>query len=339
MVYTEFGEIKSLEKEWNAMYVENATLYTPFQSYHSNSIYDKVFNLDGIRLLCKKRYYLVQEGNNKVIIPLIVNRLKKNVRDFATYSPIDYYDLISNTNDVIFLRRALALVLSQYNNYSICISRYSDKSLLKNIFFERIEENKELCAKIILSDTYDAYFSSLSKHQRQNIRTAYNKIKKNNINYYLKEYSGSVIPSSIWQDCQKMYEDRCNVKDGTVLKWFHNRYKRRSNPVNKIIREIDNNRTFVLFFEDKPVAFMSGFFNNDLTVFYVPRLSCNNMYSKYDTGIVLLNEVIKQFYILGIHCIDLTRGGEPYKFSMGGIPHFVFSIKVDAPSLIKALTI
>ena len=63
---------------------------------------------------------------------------------------------------------------------------------------------------------------------------------------------------------------------------------------------------------------MIGLYNEKHNVVYVPRLSCNIKYLRYDPGILMLNESIKILLNEGIRIIDLTRGDEPYKFAMGG---------------------
>lgn len=85
-----------------------------------------------------------------------------------------------------------------------------------------------------------------------------------------------------------------------------------------LVRKGDN-VVFVLYIENDPAAYMVCFYDEHRPIVYVPRLSANVEYLKYDAGILLLNESIKHLLAEGISVVDLTRGDEPYKYAMGGV--------------------
>ena len=52
------------------------------------------------------------------------------------------------------------------------------------------EDDVENVAVLLEEETYDDYFSSLTKHAKQNIRTAYNRMSTDQKSYECKLYGG-----------------------------------------------------------------------------------------------------------------------------------------------------
>lgn len=197
---------------------------------------------------------------------------------------------------------------------------------------------KEICVQINLpSKTYEDYYQSLSKHQRQNIRTAYNKLEKKGIKYHIEEYnaSNSVSPT-IAKKCQIMYEERCDRKNSYLnFRKLRTIWRRKSNFVNDLVLSASKRHMFILFFHKIPVAFTGGYDDDNSHVYYVPRLSTNEKYLEYSAGIILVNEIVKILINNKFSVLDLTRGTEPYKYAMGGEEHFAFNIKCKVNRLNK----
>ena len=240
-------------------------------------------------------------------------------------------DIITDVRDKEYLRDVFNECLKNWGNYTVKFSHYRQDGALYSIIGGQCDEQKETCVNILIGKmTYGDYFSSLSKHQRQNVRTAYNRIKKEEIKWRLCQYnSENIISASDKEVCQSMYEDRCNNKMNTygffnVLK---SKVRRKSNFVNRAIVDLKTSSTFVLYINEYPAAYAGGYFDETYKKFYVPRLSINNRYRGYSPGIILVNEMIKVLIESGVEVLDLTRGTEPYKYAMGGVEHYTYCLK------------
>lgn len=311
-----------LRNKWLELYQKG--LYTPFQAWRLNLVWFLVFGLKGTRRKFKPLfYYFHDEENtgNECIIPVLVNKKQKILANYSQFGPIDYYDIICGKSDKDFLGGCLELLFEHFSGYSMHFENVNEHSVLFGLLdgFERITAP---CVRIEFgSSSYEDYFGGLSKHQRQNIRTAYNRLQKTGLSYATVKYdAANTIPRDVENKCAKIYEGRCAMKNGKktgVLGKIVAVKERLTNLVNLLVRE-KGNAVFVFFVENEPTAYLVCFYDAHRPVVYVPRLSANIDYLKYDPGILLLNEAIKILLAEGISVVDLTRGDEPYKFSMGG---------------------
>jgi predicted N-acyltransferase len=213
-----------------------------------------------------------------------------------------------------------------YPDYEICFGNINQDSLLFSALKGDSFRPQTICAKIeFASSSYDEYFKSLSKHQRQNIRTGYNKLSREEITWRIEKFdAANPMPRGVWKQCLRMYNERCNMKNKRAngLKRYWVEWKNSQvDLMNILIRKWNRVVSFVMFMDEQPVAYMSGMYNNQHDTFYVPRLSCSNSFLRYDTGILMLNESIKLLLADGVRTIDLTRGDEHYKFAMGAVAH------------------
>lgn len=320
-----------LRKLWEQLYA--AGEYSPFQSWISNWWYYVTYGLKGTRRKWQPRFLLMEEGDKQCIIAIAVNEKQKKVIDFSVGGPIDYYDVISSTKDIAFVKACVDKLKELYAGYEISLNNVNEKSLLINALPKEAIVDEVSCVKIVFdSEKYEDYYQSLSKHQRQNIRTGYNKLGREGIAWRIEKYDTThKMPNSVWLKCLKMYEERCRIKKkrgrGLILRiadWKN----RQINLVNILVRRWDRAASFVLYFNNEPVAYMSGIYSENSHTFYVPRLSCNNQYLRYDAGILMLNEAIKILLAEGVKVVDLTRGDEPYKLAMGGIIHMDYTYKI-----------
>lgn len=335
MTVKTFSNPKSLQDIWNNIY-EKDEHATPFMSYNAQVYYYKVFKFQRFRFIRKPCYFCVEDGGNRHLI-LACSKFKNTLYDITDLSPIDYFDIITDTHDEKFIKKALYeiwkssgcshLKLYHANSYGNFVSS-----------FPEIKNGKlEICVEIkFQSKFYDDYYSGLSKHQRQNLRTAYNRLNKEDIPFKIVKYSkDNIIDKNVYKQCQLMYEKRCDNKNNPKLAKIRNFMHRFNNPVNGMLKCSTGKTIFVLYFFHNPVAYMAGFLSEDKKTYYVPRLSTNNCYLKYSTGIIMLNESIKILLNEGVTRIDLTRGNEQYKYAMGGTEHYDYQYDLNLDRLEK----
>lgn len=321
MMIRKFSRPQYLKEEWNNIYSKGINL-TAFQNYDTAVMFHSAFHFEKSRIFLKDVYYYAESDNDRMILPLAEDTLHKKLYTNTYFSSLDYYDVITDSTNMSFVKDVLEQIFSNYKGYTFFYKYVNQNSTLCNLF--KNPEAKEICVKINLhGKTYDNYYSGLSKHQRQNIRTAYNKLRKNNISFHLEKYCQKhPIDSNAYEQCMKMYEDRCYGKNHPKLSAIRNIVHRRGNIVYRMVKDETESLIYVLFFGNEPVAWMGGALNLARTTYYIPRLSTNNEWLSYSTGIILVNETIKDLINNGVSTMDLTRGNEPYKYAMGGEEHY-----------------
>lgn len=332
-----------LKDTWEVLYASSAHC-TPFQSYNTNESYYLVYSLKGSHRKYKPIFVLHEDGENKCIIPLLVGKATKIVRNFSSFGPIDYYNVIASSYEISYLQQVLREVLALYSDYELIFENIPEHSALCGAL-KNIQAHPEICVMILLDrfDSADSYFQSLSKHQRQNIRTAYNRLKRDNMSYSISVYDKQhPMPYSLRSQYKAIYADRYEAKNHLEhLHWFKKKLmrvvRRIQDPLDDIIARDRNHAIYVLSLNNNPVAFMAGFYNRAHDTFYVPRLTYDMKYVAYDAGILLVYEVIKLLKSENVACLDLTRGDEPYKYAMGGEEHYNYTFIAKEGEILKGI--
>lgn len=306
--------IISLRKEWNEICSVNHQIL-PTQHYDYYRYLWMIFCWKNLLTHWNIVFYNIDDGNNRCIIPLAVNNKRKKIKGISYFGRLDYEDIISFSCEPSFIHQCLRVVLSQYMGYHIFVNNIYENgqlfcALKKHLSFDRN------CVAIELPDSYEEYIDGLSKHQRQNIRTSYNRLQHDDIDIQLLTFDSSHhIPNHLWKLCLKIYERRGQESGNTLQLWW----KRSQNAFSHILHNVEGHRIYVLMHKNTPIAYMAGMVKNNC--FYVPRLSHELNYNKYSPGIVLICETVKVLIAEGIHTLDLMRGEEPYKLVMGGNIH------------------
>lgn len=179
--------------------------------------------------------------------------------------------------------------------------------------------------KIDFGTDYEMYFSSLGKHARQNLRTAYNRLHRDGKNGAFEFWSSCGLGQDLtsrWgrkvlAECMTVYRRR-------QLNRYHN-----SGLVYRLMQTFcdvttsalpgENGFLTVERIDGRIAGFMVGFIDSRNSGLKVPRLAIEDVFSFYSPGLILLNETVK--WLLSnssLRQIDLCRGTEKYKFDMGG---------------------
>lgn len=267
-------------------------------------------------------FFYFKDCEDECIIPLVENKHRHEIMTLSIFGELDYDDIISNTNDLDFLSNCFNVIIEHYRGFTFQIENVRSDSLFYSIAGQYDSERKP-CVAIPLPVSFDLYISGVSKHQQQNIRTTFNRLKRENFDYFLECYdSDNEIHSSLWNECQLFYEQRYwNYKTDSTKR----RDRRRSILYNQL-NSIEVHRVFVLFHKSTPIAYMAGWSDLNRKSYLVPRLCINGKYSHFSPGIILLVEVIKKLIIEQYEILDLMLGDEQYKLSMGGVVHYTHKI-------------
>lgn len=322
MTIKEYNNIHLLKKEWDRIYRESERITNPFQSFTPNKIYHNVFHLSIRRLLLQPRFIYAQDGESEVIFPIIVDRRRKKITEFA---PLDYFDVLclGSTSLIPF---ALRWIKNRYPGFEMVFSRVNQSSTLSSVSLDAIQTRAEKCVWIpFKGESYDDYYLSLAKHQRQNLRTAYNRLDKENISFSLAEFTANSLPRKLKRECEALYEKRKEAKNAprSAIKQL---YTRITKPAFRIMTEIESGAFFLLYLNNRPAAVMAGAYTKEKDVFIVPVLFSNGELLRYSPGILLVNEVAKKLIKKGVRNLDLARGEEPYKYAMGGTTHLNYTL-------------
>lgn len=324
------GDVRQIRSLWEKIYMQGMS--SPYQSYRAQLIYQQHFYFYYKSWNCFYKYVVLEDKDNAAILPIMIDRGNKTICCFFRLSNAAYFDMLILKPDAKVVSLLMDVVQQRYPKYRMSFAKLLSNSSLYYYFKSKGQTlNPTTCVAIHFnSNDYSEYYSSLSKHQRQNVRTAYNKLGKDGISFRIVKYSK--LPAGLWQKCIRMYEQRMLGHWGgreslysTVRIGFSLLRKRYENPMNYVIRHTDDKAWFVLFFGDEPVAYMAGLYTYDHESFIVPKLSVSEKYLSYSPGIVMLNESIKLLLNEGVCVCDLATGDEPYKYAMGGVEHYTYS--------------
>lgn len=282
-------------------------------------------------LKCKSgiKIYEVKECNNTVLIALF-RKLGSKLSVVGSEERFDFVDFIYGDIDTQTLYNALVslfLFLKEEIGIKEIEIKYLDvESKTYNVINDISSKQKEI--KISFSNVlnenldisfrdYDQYLSSLSKNTRQNIRTAYNRLKKDNYEHELKMVSFKYEHDEfikIHKMCLNLYKKRLKKQYNCgVLALIMKKY-------DYVSKGIMNDLGYIsaLNFNGRIVAFMEGFIDKKNKSILIPRLAIDEQFKFYSPGIVLLNETIKQMYSnKEYNFLNLLRGNEKYKIAMG----------------------
>ncbi len=189
-------------------------------------------------------------------------------------------------------------------------------------------QSKSVCIELNSSD-YGAWFASLGKHVRQNVRTAYNRMLRDGHNFKHEFYSVSGLGADINSRLGVNILGRCR---SVYRRRQENRYRHYRGLKHRLVLNYFNYTSLsvpgksgfisVLYIDDQVAAFMEGYVSFSKDTLYIPRLAMDDQFSWYSPGLILVNETAKFLYNART-CdqsvkIDLSRGTEKYKLDMGG---------------------
>ena len=192
------------------------------------------------------------------------------------------------------------------------------------------EQAATVCVGIPVPADFDTHFASLSSSNRQNIRTAYNRLNRDGKSYAIKVFDnveslGAVERGQIMDIYMKRlfskYKQRGAVK--TAIKRFV--YEHIKHDTHSLF-SLANTFHAILYIDGEAAAFLSGFTDHGRSTIVVPRLAVDIDYKFYSPGYILLCETLKHLSADGtIRLLDLSRGDEKYKLDLGGKKYYTHS--------------
>lgn len=318
---------------WESLYRGNPAL-SAYQSPDFVAQYLKTARLGKRRAVLRSEILRFDLEGGQIICPLAIDGRRKEVFLLGDFSAVGYCDLIYGA-DVTDeqLDAAIAGLQGRYPGYTLKFNKVNESSALCGYLGRRGDSLAQSeCVCVSLGSDYDAYYKALSKNARQNIRTAYNRMNRDGKAFDFQIVQGTDrLTKKQKDDIIRVYCTRMKDKFGSEVLPYPIMYtaQRYFNPIVRSLNTLDNQFHALLYIDGELAAFLSGLRNGDGKRIVVPRLSMNGKFDFYDPGIVLLKETAE--YLCREYPdteLDLSRGNEKYKYTMGGKPHYNHSFVI-----------
>lgn len=308
----------------------NNSKLTYCQTYQWNLQIYKYWEEKEIRkaVIGKFEYYKVTDDNEvKIIAPLCLRNNEAYI--IGKGCGQNYYDFVygENLEEKYVYKLMVYLKNKGINIIHIPLIRSESdlcKILLKpNNIFKIDKKNSCVVNMKFDFDDYDSYFKSLSKSTRQNIRTAYNRLRKDDIDYKVNVEEKKISETRA-KELMNFYVRRhsldlnnCCLKEKIIQKarrfilgkWDNNKVV-----FNSMINN-DNHRLYSIYIEGNLAAYYYGLVYPENKISF-KHVAINDDYKKYSPGMILANEIIKlenkRFKVF-----DFTTGRENYKYKLG----------------------
>lgn len=264
-------------------------------------------------------FYVVFDENDPLIIaPVFVK--KKIVTVAGTDEFFDYVDLFYR-GDIKKERlkdafESLMFFFSEYGASTIRWNYVPEESISREFLLDLKCEYKQTDNTEIAFLKNEDYLSRLSKSTKQNLRTAENRLKRENKTFKLLSNLCQPLPDEILHECIDIYCERQREKYGKGL--FNQLLIKTFNYSTEMLRK-QKGVIITLMIDGNVAAFMFGYINHIRKSYEVPKLAISDRYAFYSPGMILVNRSIQLFTdTTDIRFLDLCRGTEQYKLKMGG---------------------
>lgn len=332
------SSMKSIMPQWQSLYDSNQDLL-PFSSYE----YCKREKVQYLGYLVSKMewpvFFLFSEkvtGRPLMLAPLTYSLKRRCWQTFGNITGCAAVDFLYPSDMYEETMRTCLGMLLEYCG-KIRFSRFDAGSLALKVIREQVPDlemkGNEL-VNIQFGDSFDEYFAHLSKHVRQNVRTAYNRVQRDNLSVIFHSYSPTwTCPD--YGKCLDVFTKRQTTAIGKSLLGLHfikNWSIRYFKNDTFSLRDMDCTYLSELkFSKDGPVAAaLFAFRDRKGDRIIVPRLAINSDYGFYSPGLILVAETIKDLQKGFVRNLDLSRGSEKYKFDMGGEPYYTYQFVLQS---------
>ena len=332
-------EFLSLREDWNRLYAGEDMSY--FQSFSWNDLVLSCMPKD-------TRYYeasfavLKTEGQVQLIAPLWVVKKryrwmnKPQITLLGSVGWSDYCNFIYNEWQDEWADALFEKIKAYYGVETFHFSNLKETTHLYPYILSHFAVDKDtqgLCVALSIPQSMDEYHSMLSKHAKQNIRTALNRLERDGVEYTISFDDKSVNREQLWalravRAEKRLQEELTRIGAARRIRRFlKDRFL--SIPI----------RSYNPIIDDKESAFLTIKHGEELMAFFcygkdelrneivVMAAGIDEKYKFYSPGMVLWYAFIQETIAKQtLRKIDFTRGNEDYKKMLGGSEssiHFV----------------
>lgn len=309
---TQLEEFSKLRQEWNHL-LHNSEANTIFLTWEWLYTWWETFGKEGKLFIITLRS---EQGELVGIAPLFI-------RKCSYYNfPVKEISFIgaghSDRQDLIVLRKSHealeTIILEIYANKTmwdvVRLDQIPSESPFvaasSGVHFRSETENSSLCPYIMISDSWDPYFNSLSKNFRRDIKRTTNRICK----FGKWEFKVERRP----KDIEKMIATMENIeatgrKADTEKAFFLSKVNK--NFLTRFCKICLENQSLdysIITINDKPIAYLLGFLYNNK--YYAYNNAFSEDFRRASPGKLLLNEKVRWCFdnIESVKEFDFLRG-------------------------------
>ena len=325
--------IGSLKDKW--LTLQSTGLTSVYQSYY---VQNAIFKRMPIYMMISKYIPIycevIEDGKTVLIAPLCKVIHSKKYCLLGDFNGVQIYDFIyEKQTDRNKLKEYISAVINKLNAKEIMLNNVLEESPLY-LALQEMDDTYQFITNgnvnIRFGSDYEEYFQSLSKHTRQNIRTAYNRLNNDNIKMKFEILRGKRLSRNKLNRLIDIYCDRHKERYGLGISKIKRAYLKYIDFSTACQQNYEDNFYALLYFDNNIAAFMSGLFDEGRNSAIIPRLSIDDNYSWYSPGMILINETAKRFTGgIGIENLDLSKGEEKYKQNMGGNVYKTYKILIN----------
>ena len=331
--------IMSVRGAWRKLERNAAETRSVYQSYRVNAVVKKRMLIYGLQSRYSARYVeLLEDGQTQMILPVCKYRGTNRYCSVGQFNGYQVYDFIySREMTPEKMRQGLLFVLKKLNVEQLSLRNVPNDSVLYSCLreletFEGYQltwaSNDNVCVDTELD--YDAWHSKLSKSTRQNLRTAYNRMNTDGVSMRFEIRRGEKMKSDVLDAIIELYCKRHSARYQVETSSLKKLYLKYLDFSTACLRSHPDNFYALVYMNDQLAAFMSGMVEKEGSSAVIPRLSIEDEFSKYSPGMVLINETVRRMSSdFGIRFLDLSKGAEKYKFSMGGQVYHTSHIEIS----------
>lgn len=342
-IYT-ISEITQIKDNWLSL--EAGYDMTYFQTYDWNRMLTRIYEESNFKY---EVIFCVVNNNHKpvLIAPLIIYRHthgfinRKGFYFFGRKGWSDYLNFIYDKFDKVSVDYLFDELRFRYGVNSFYFEQVrSNTDFYKYLVDKRMIRKTSVVeyVKLDLPNTVEIYNKLLSKHSRQNIRTAKNRSEKAGVSFTIN-YDDKDVDLVV---CKQIRESRVNEK---LAKEYHSKsllkkikfkiWKKLEDKYPPFLPFYDDENSKMLTIYDNDV--LCGFFNYGVDKYHstilLMAVGTNDNYARYSPGLHALYSFICSKIEEGeISCIDFTRGNEPYKYALGGCDSHCLNLQIKFDS-------
>lgn len=322
----EFKNIQQLADLWKQ--TEAVQVGDPFHSYDWECLVAKYAS-------SKKQLFLVID--QRCIFPFEIHRKEKRIVFCGEDSSSDYLGPAFASISAEDIRQCVDYLRKKYPGFRLEMNRicpwnpcYAELEALAAS--PEWEKSLHPCVHVDL-DSSKPFYDTLSKHTRQNYRTAVNRISKQELPVTVV-YEERTLTAAEADSLFRLYVTRRDdVYSGSGQKL---RYR-----IHHVIRTVlplkAGRDVLSVYAQNHPVCFGKIEIAGEIAAFFlgirsegtiaVCRVATNKDYYEYSPGLVMFVKLLDEIKD-NTRVFDLTRGTESYKFQLGGTEHPIYNYRL-----------
>lgn len=334
------SDFEKLEKEWRCL--EKGSDMTYFQRYEW---YHMLISLNQKDTWAHEIVFCsVSDSSGKplLIAPLwIVKRFfgKRDLKGVYVFGRRGWNDYCNYIYDTFCMEALEALFIEIRQKYHI--TRYVFENLktdtaLYNYLKEHYSirnEKKQVCVAVTIPEREEQYLQQLSKHSKQNIRTACNRAITDGIEYVINEDDVNTTPREFQRYRELRVEEKNRITHGNLWHQIRNRlsvYVRYQFP--RYTPMENDKHCHYLSCRTASNELMGAFcYGKDLyrREIVVMAVSLNMAYKRYSPCMLAAYQyIISHIADDEVRTVNFTRGNEKYKYVLGGKEHYCNSFEL-----------